>query len=349
MEEIEGVKIFRVGPKVRYIGQTPPKIYDNFGYMLAAAIKGLQVIGKFRISIMHANTYAPAFSAALCALLFRKPWVVTVHDVFFMQGADFWAGWASQNGLGRGTGIIGPIAEKFLLRLSPNIFHTVSAETRGDLSRNRVMNIRVIPNGIDLREYDGRSESSQKKQLLYLGRLVNYKNLEVVIEAMKCVREQVPDSYLVIAGDGPHRARLEKLVKDCGLEMNVSFVGFVTHERKVSLLRESAFLVLPSTAEGFGMAVAEAFACGRPALVSNLASLAALVADGVDGRCISPFDSILWSEAILELLRDEQRTAVMGMNALRKAERYSLKKTVDDLEQLYRELTGEGIACHTEW
>ena len=342
-EEVEGIRIFRVGPKIKYGGQTPPSMYDNLGYMLAALAKGFQIIRDYNITIIHSNTYAPAFSAALLSRLMRKPWIVTVHDVFFLQSDNFWRRWASQNGLSRTIGIVGPLAEKLLLRLAPDVFHTVSEQTREDLNWNKITNVRVIPNGIDIREYCDSIETAPNKQFVYLGRLVNYKNLEIIIEAMKDVAKQIEDSRFVIAGDGPQRARLEKLTKDYGLEANVVFTGFVTHDQKVRLLRESAFLVFPSTAEGFGVVVTEAFACGIPALVSNVASLVELVTDRVDGLCIPPFSSSIWAHAILELLNDESRTAVMGKNALRKAEKFSLKKTVDSMEELYHELiSGDG-------
>jgi len=337
-EVVDGVKIFRVGPRIVYDGRTPPSMRDNLGFMLAAVVKGCSLIRQDDISIIHSNTYAPAFSAALCASVMRKPWIITVHDVFFLQGSDFWRSWASQRGLSRAIGIIGPVAEKLLLRLSPDAFHTVSEQTREDLKLNKITNVHVIPNGVDIQEYDRDAAFLPNKQVVYLGRLVNYKNLEVVIEAMRNVAKQSPESRLMIVGDGPHRAILEELTDDYGLENQIIFTGFVTHEEKVRVLHESAFLVLPSIAEGFGVVVAEAFACARPALVSKVAPLTELVTDGVDGICLPPFDSGLWSQAILGLLNDPARSTAMGQNGLLKTERYSLKKTVDGLERLYREV-----------
>jgi glycosyltransferase involved in cell wall biosynthesis len=339
-EIIEGVHIHRVGPPIEYKGTLPPFLLDNLKYVISAVIKGLNIISQHKINVLHSNTYAPALAGEICGLIKKKLHIITFHDVYTLKSKDFWVRWASQQGIPGQVTITGPLVEKIIMRLPLAVFHTVSKSSMKDLLENKVptRKIFIIANGVPVEDYSS-SSSFNTHQAIYLGRLVFYKNLETVIEAWKKVTSKIPESKLLVIGDGPYRSFLEAKVKRMGLERNIVFLGRVSDRVKVKLLSESAFLVLPSVCEGFGIVVIEAFACARPVLVSRIAPLPEIVKEGVDGFTIPPFNPDKWAEKIIFLMENSDVCKRMGYYGLLKLrQKYSIEKVVDQLESLYKSL-----------
>lgn len=336
-EVVNGIHVYRVGPAIKYKGTLPLGTLENIGYVIDAAIKGITMITKNRIHVIHSNTYSPTFAGQICASIFQKPHVITVHDVYFLLEKNFWDKWASQACLGNSVGKIGSLVEKIVLKFPAAVFHSVSETSRQDLNTCGLQKVTVIYNGIDLRDFDSiNTVDLVPYQAIYVGRLVFYKNLDIVIRSMKLVVSRIPDSRLIIVGDGPIRARLEKLVKDLCLTKNVVFKGRISHEEKVRLLKQSSFLVLPSLVEGFGIVLLEAFACHKPVLVSAVRPLTEIVENEKDGCFVAPFDVAMWAEKMIELFNNPRKAKKMGVYGRRKLERnYTVQKAVDKLEELY--------------
>lgn len=338
-EIIDGVHIYRVGPAIEYKGTLPPNIFENFGYVISAITKGIILIAKKKIDIIHSNTYAPALAGQVCAIISKKPHIITIHDVYSLVGEEFWNKWASQACAMNPVAKIGPLVEKLVLELPATVFHTVSKTSKNDLYLCGLKRVKVIYNGIDLQDFDSiNSREVDPHQAIFIGRLVFYKNLDTIIKCMKRVVTKIPDSRLIVVGDGPMRPSMEKLVKDLGLTENVIFKGRVSHEEKVKLLKKSSFLVFPSLVEGFGIVLLEAFACYKPVLVSAVRPLTEIIDDGIDGYCIPPFDVDAWASKMIELFCDFNTARKMGVSAREKLERkFTIQKTVDALEKLYYE------------
>ena len=134
----------------------------------------------------------------------------------------------------------------------------------------------------------------------------------------------------------------ESLVGKLGLQAQVKFLGRVPHEEKVRLLKDSRFLILPSRVEGFGIVVLEAFACRKPALVSQIGALQELVADGVDGFLANPSSVNDWAERMVALFSDQGLASTMGNNGYAKlVERYSIDHVARAVERMYMEMLQE--------
>ena len=115
--------------------------------------------------------------------------------------------------------------------------------------------------------------------ILYFGRLSAEKGVDDLLRAM----QKVPDTQLVIAGDGPQRGDLEALAASLRLS-SVRFVGHVKHDQRDSLISHSLFTVLPSHAyETLGKTILESYALGRPVVASDMGSRRELVQDGQTG------------------------------------------------------------------
>jgi len=335
-EEIEGIQVYRVKPVIRYKGTLPTGIFENIEYLINAAVKGLVLIAKNKVDVIHSNTYVPALAGQSCAIIFRKPHIITFHDVFSHLAKDFMDRLSSQ--YDSSVKVVAPVVEKVVLRCPATVFHAVSNTTKEDMLscgvRKRIV---VIPNAINLEGYatENMNITPENPQMIYIGRLVFYKNLETVIEAFKEVLSKNPDAKFIIVGNGPSKKYLEHKVSEAGLT-NIFFTGWISHIKKLKLLKQSSFLVLPSVFEGFGIVVLEAYACGKTVIVSKIMPLTEIVENGVDGLTVPPFDTKAWANAMIYLINNPNDAHNMGKRGLKKVmQSYNIQAVVDELEKLY--------------
>jgi glycosyltransferase involved in cell wall biosynthesis len=173
--------------------------------------------------------------------------------------------------------------------------------------------------------------------MVFIGRLIYYKHLEVVIEALKILRDKC-NVRLVVLGDGPMRRDWENLVKHYGLGDIVEFKGYVSHKEKLYYLSRCRALVLPSTFEGFGIVILEAWALRKPVIVTDVEPLNKIVEHGVDGYIVKNNPEI-WAEHIYLLMSDEKLSRQIGNNGYRKlVMKYNIDVQVNKLEELYMKL-----------
>jgi glycosyltransferase involved in cell wall biosynthesis len=129
--------------------------------------------------------------------------------------------------------------------------------------------LHVVPNGVDARRFGPRGPRSEASQgaLLFVGRLVPYKGLEVLLHALA---EADLDLPLVVAGDGPLREDLRRVAKELGVDAR--FLGRVPDADLPRLYRGARLTVLPSVngQEAFGIVLLESMACGTPVVASDL-------------------------------------------------------------------------------
>jgi len=146
--------------------------------------------------------------------------------------------------------------------------------------------ILTIPNGLDMAGITGNSPAQTGADAVFAGRLLSHKNVDVLLRATKILTERNPNISLSIIGDGPAKANLETLAKELCIEKNVSFLGFLEdHNELYRIMLASRVFVLPSTREGFGIAVLEANACGMPVVTVDEEQNAArdLIINGENG------------------------------------------------------------------
>ena len=264
-----GVHVLRVGRPVEYSGALTTNAFESLAYLVGAFVAG-SVASQRRIEIIHSNTYVPAVVGQMCASILGKKHVMTVHDVYLAAMPWFRSKWRTQADVGFLARTLGPFLELALLRMPATVIHTVSDSSFRDLLQMGIKTrITVVPNSIDIGDYVIEDEVPVNyHQAIYVGRLVFYKNLEVIFRAFVNVLKAVSDARLVIVGDGPMRKTWESMMNDLGLKDHVRFFGRIPHKNKIRLLKESAFLILPSMVEGFGIVILEAFASERAVLVS---------------------------------------------------------------------------------
>ncbi|MEM4000666.1 MAG: glycosyltransferase family 4 protein [Saccharolobus sp.] len=334
------IRIHSIFPPVEHKGGLPASILQNLLYFFNCLRISITLIKKEQIDIIHANSYTPILVGWILSRLTRRPLLVTIHDIGSTHGFYFWEKWMKQFGKqSKLKALIGYIIELISVKISKNI-HTVSEASKEDILRLKFKekNVYVIPNALDVLKYSPHCESIEYvNEIAFIGRLVFYKNLEVILKALSHIAEH--EVKLLVIGDGPMRYYWQKLAEDLGVAGKVEFMGYLSHEEKVRILRKVSALVLPSLFEGFGMVILEAWTCKKPVIVADLPPLNQIVEHGKDGFIVNPFKSEEWAKHISLLISDKELAKKLGLNGYSKLiEKYNAMDWITKFEELYHEL-----------
>lgn len=198
---------------------------------------------------------------------------------------------------------------------------------------------RVIALGVDVEGSSDATKAAEyfpalvgRKYVLTLSRLDPKKNVELMIEAFKVLKDR--GWSLVIAGDGPRNYVSTLKQKAAGSE-NILFTGWVEGEEKEALLRDAALFALPSSQENFGLSVMEAMARGIPVLVSPHVNLAQEI-EAAKAGWVMELNAL--ERGLAAVLDDETERAKRGKAAERFSRQYSWQRTATELIELYRQL-----------
>ena len=172
---------------------------------------------------------------------------------------------------------------------------------------------------------------TEGRYALFVGRLSAEKGLTTLLEAWKRVPVPVP---LVLAGDGPERARLEAAASDVG---SVRFLGRLSREAVIAAMHQASFLVFPAECyENFPLAIAEAFACGVPVIATRLGAMAEIVADGRTGLHFAAGDPDDLAAKVVWALSHPHEMEAMGRAARAEYEaKYTSERNYEMLMEIY--------------
>jgi len=270
--------------------------------------------------------YFPCFPVKFSAVIKKRPFVITWHEVW----DDYWyeyLGW---------KGAFGKTTERLVSGFTPNII-AVSGTTAKNLRRLGVREkVLIIPNGIDVKHLKSVSPDTVSSDLIFVGRLIKEKHVDVLVRAFALLLQEDPDRTLLILGDGPEREAIRSLVSDLAIENRVRLKPFMdSHDRVISLMKSSHVCVIPSTREGFGIAALEALACGLPVVTVDHPdnAICELITENTGFLC--PLSADALAAAI--------RAAMNGYPAMktacvRSAEAYDWNLIVERAEDYYQSL-----------
>ncbi|HXN01623.1 MAG TPA: glycosyltransferase family 1 protein [Candidatus Dormibacteraeota bacterium] len=266
--------------------------------------------------------------------------VVTVHDLFPFQFPEIHSGplprvvnqMLMRNAVRRAERIITPSAATAL-----------AVKQSFPASAGRVLS---IPEAADDRFQATRNAEGEAAwqvrlrirppYVFYLGQWKAYKNLPMLLEAFKMVRQTHPKAQLVIAGDDPRHPEVRQAA--AGLpEGSVVLPGRLPESAVPDLYRGAAVVVLPSKAEGFGLPVIEAMACGVPVICSDLPVLREL-ADGVAMFC-DPNDPAAFARAIAQIL-DAPSTTRARQLGIERAKSFTWERSARQTVAAYESALG---------
>ena len=264
----------------------------------------------------------------------------------------------------RPAGMLGPaclkksaLRKKIYMRLfekrnleSAAAIHFTSEKERNEAACLRLNNRNIlVPNCIDLQDFKGLStlkgkfrkqypRIGQRKIILFLSRLDPIKGLDLLIPALKILKEQHKDFYFVLAGAGrnDYQEQLKIYLGAAGLTDSVLFAGFLEGEAKYALLADSDIFVLSSYHENFGIAAAEAMASGLPVAISDQVSIYKLVEEYQAGLTFG-LNSRQIALSLEKLLTDKELCLKMGKNGRRLIEEnFSAEKIARQMLEEYQ-------------
>lgn len=302
-------------------------------FLVRALVQGLRA----DVDVVMGTNYVVHPVAWLIGVLRRRPVVFWYPDVLIGQ-------W--RNGqFGKVTGIIGELSERLILRLPVARFIAISQSTADKLvvhgiDRDR---IDVIGCGFDEAVVDGIGAvpPPDHPRIVVVGRLVPYKRVDLVIQALARLRPAWPDLELVVIGRGPEQERLSALAQELGVAPAVRFAGHLpSHEDVLRLVAGSTAFVSASEIEGFGIVVIEAAAVGCPIVVSDIGVFVEVTAGGTGGLLFRTGDADHLAEQLGRLLADPELRAESARAGRAHAQQYRwghiAQQTAATLESVVR-------------
>jgi len=282
---VEGVHVHRVNQSVLTSGD-----FIEWVRQLNTAMTGLAagLMRRETFDLIHAHDWLVEDAALELCGQFRLPLVATIHATEY----------------GRNRGIHNELQQRIHdleARLS-NLATTIiccSEYMAGEITRlfkiprNKV---HVIPNGVDpanlgipKRLVPGeRPPRSGEKIVLFIGRLVPEKGVQVLLKAFSLLSGLLPDLNLLVGGRGPYGFYLKEMAEKLGLDGKVEFLGFLDEADRNKHLKQADVAVFPSLYEPFGIVALEAMAAQVPVIVSDTGGLREVVDHGIDGYKVPP-------------------------------------------------------------
>ena len=205
----------------------------------------------------------------------------------------------------------------------------------------------IIPNGVDIEHFSPdvppiEKFADGKLNILFVSRLEKRKGLNYLIEAFKQVKQEIPNSRLIIVGPGTRLRRgYEREVRRSGLE-DVVFIGFVPYEELPRYYKTADVFCAPAIGrESFGLILLEAMAVGKPIVASDIEGYASVLTHNVEGLLVPPGDKEMLARALISLLADGSLCREMGAKGRAKALGYSWERVAQSVLNYYIRVLSE--------
>jgi glycosyltransferase involved in cell wall biosynthesis len=220
----------------------------------------------------------------------------------------------------------------------------ISSALRSFLVKGRLVEdakTTTIPHGFDFSRVSSEVGPDQLRfgtpQILVPGRVVPVKQHRLLVRILPQLVRDFPAISIVIVGDGPLVAELQREVGGLGLTERVRWEGF--RENMHDYIRDSDLILVLSAAEGFGLVVLEAWHHRKPVIAFDVPAINEIIESGVDGELIAPFDTDQLLAKLQVLLRDPARMQALGDAGKRKQiESYGLSAMCERTIGVYRRL-----------
>lgn len=355
-----GKALAKAGHKVHFITYQQPHRLDFFNenvfyhevniptyplfqfppYETALASAMVNVVQYEKLDLLHVHYAIPHASAAYMAKMILRaqgrhiPFVTTLHGTdITLVGKD-----ASYE----------PVVT-FSINESDGVTAVsehLRQETLDQFAIRR--DIEVIPNFIDLDRFKRQKKDHFKmaicpngeKLIVHTSNFRRVKRIDDVVQIFHKINQQIP-SKLLLSGDGPERARIEKLCRDMGIYQDVRFLGKLDAVEEV--LSVADLFLMPSENESFGLAALEALACEVPLITSNAGGLPELNLQGVTGFLSNVGDVDDMVKNALYIL-DDANLPTFKHNALERAKEFEISRILPHYEAYYEKVVMESRA-----
>jgi glycogen(starch) synthase len=288
----------------------------NFA-ILEHSIKMISELGNF--DIIHAHDWIVAYAARVLKSSFSIPLVSTIHATEcgrnggihtdmqkYISGIEWWLTYESWKVI---------VNSDFMKNEVKGIFQ---------LPEDKIC---VIPNGVDINKFKGfdiddnfRASFARENEkiVFFVGRLVNEKGAQVLLDAVPKIVSHYNDVKFVIAGKGPQMDYLREKATNLNISPKVHFTGYISDEDLSRLYKCSDIAVFPSLYEPFGIVALEAMIANIPVVVSDTGGLGEIINHGIDGMKSYAGNANSLADSILELLLNPDKAKEITKNAIEK-------------------------------
>jgi glycosyltransferase involved in cell wall biosynthesis len=300
------------GFQVHVIGEGP---------VARTAMRFFRVFRDVRPDVVHCHNPAPTLQAAMAARLAGAGTIISTRHSLVAPPFDTKAE-ITYNLVSLFCDWVVAICDA----TRENLLNTPFAQ------RNRITR---VYNGVDRLEPSALEDHPEKRgfTLLFVGRLVEIKDLPTMIKAVAVAVPRIPNLQLWIVGHGVMRETLEALTNELGIADNVTFWGERLDVARFFSAADA--YVMSSVSEGLPMSLLQAMSVGLPALVTNVGGMAEVVRNAHCGLYTPVGDSAAMAEAIVELASNHNRRAVFAANA---QTAYGEHFTLEQMESAYMTL-----------
>jgi len=300
------------------------------------------IVRQEKLDIIHAQQYTPYFYGLMASRYSKLSMATKSSKIVFTE-----------------HGIPYPYRKKLkrllfnpiLCRLADEII-TISEHTKSNLVTYEnfpARRMKVIYNGIDLRQFSQKIDPDSKKQSLGLtqdsrvigivARLDPVKNHAMLFRAFKRILNVIPDTYLLIVGDGPEEKRLKLLVESLDITDKTLFLG--ARKDISALLHIFDVFVLPSFSEGMSASLIEAMGAGVPIVATNVGGNPEVVKDQETGYLVQSDNDQEMADILIRLLQDEKKRQRVGQTGQQRVhDMFSLDKMITTYTELYLRVSG---------
>lgn len=338
-----------LGPNVRIVRVPAVGLPGSTGQSRLAVAPGdtARAVARFAPDLIHVHTFLPVgWFGARAARRLRLPLIGTNH--WAADGFGLYAPRLVQTAAARAfMSTVAGFYRRCALVTTPS---QATADAMRAVGFERPF--QVVSNPIDLDAFHPLPDAQRAEQraalaltgptIVYAGRLAIEKKVDVLIDALAIAVRGRPGLTLALAGHGSARASLEQQVARLGLQAQVRFLGSLPHRQLARWLQAADLFSIASTSESQCMALLQAMACGRPAVVADCRALPEVLGPDA-GLLARPDEPADFAARLGQLLDDPDLTRRCGLAASRRADQSSVSAVTDQWEALYDPFTHSGL------
>lgn len=331
-------------PRILRMPSVPFLMLKNFRVGTLYSPLTLNKINHLKLDIVHTQTEFPlGMFGKFLSITHHIPMIHTYHTMY----EDY------VHYIAHGK-LITPAMAKEFSRLFCNTAQAVIAPTQK--AKNFLEDcgvskpIRIIPTGIDTSRFSKSNFSEQetlalKKSLgldantpviLSLGRIAKEKSIDVIIKALPSLLKKLPETKMLVVGDGPERENLESLARELQISENVLFIGSRPWNEIGKYYQLGTVFVSASLSETQGLTFAEAMAGGIPVIAKKDECIESLVEDGVTGILFENDEEL--PEKLYTLLTDQSLQHKLSEMSLQKMDSLSVEQFITAVETMYYQI-----------
>lgn len=326
---------FEKWENLAYVGDMAERVQKSFLYKIvflfflaAFFLKTRKLVKKEKPDILHAHWWIPGGLVACWNSFFSKtPYIVTLHgtDLMLLKKSGFLRGRARRV-FRRAARVT--VVSNFLKNELVSLFPEIESK------------IVIIPMPIDPEVLHREPKANiTGRTILCPARLIEQKNLGMLLEAFFQVAAEFQEAKLLIVGSGPKEAELKNKARNLGLEKKVEFLPAMSPPKLGKLYQATEIVTLVSKNEGFGLVLVEAFLFQKPVVAARSGGIPDIVTDGENGFLVDPDNPDEMARAFKKLLSDANLKDRMGKKGHQSyLEKFSPEKLAEKFGRLYAEI-----------